>query len=307
MSKSLSATVSVVVPVHNAAPYLQACLESLTVQGIKCELILVDDGSTDNSAAICRKFLARDGVDVMLVTTACLGVSHARNIGIEHASGEFIAFCDADDMYMPGAIGRMHAALVASADCDIVVGRFCRNAAKGRLQRTFRILPAAEAVEETLYQRPGYHESAWGKLYRRSLFVGKENFVEGRRYEDLEFCPRVYSRARAVAFTDEDVYFYRPNPASFITNWSADRADALWAVDRIMAFVEKSMPDVYSAALSRRFSAYCNIAILARKHGQNVLMQTCLGEIRKMHKAILHDHNSRFKNRLTAALMSLWK
>lgn len=97
--------ISVVVPVFNVAPYLRRCVESLLSQTFACyEVILVDDGSTDDSSAICDDYKENEGEDgrIRVIHQANAGVSAARNRGIEAAQGEYIAFVDADDWVEPG-------------------------------------------------------------------------------------------------------------------------------------------------------------------------------------------------------------
>src|SRR3954469_3268168 len=95
--------VSVVVPIYNVEAYLRECLESLADQTFEdLEVIMVDDGSTDGSAAIAEAFAARDA-RFILITQANGGLSAARNTGIDVATGEFLAFVDSDDVVAPNA------------------------------------------------------------------------------------------------------------------------------------------------------------------------------------------------------------
>ena len=93
--------ISVIIPVHNVEKYLSRCLDSVLANTYKdLEIILVENGSTDNSLKICRKFEKRyNNIKVIISTTT--GLSHARNIGIDYASGDYIAFLDSDDYVSP--------------------------------------------------------------------------------------------------------------------------------------------------------------------------------------------------------------
>ena len=89
--------VSIIVPVYNNEKYLRQCLDSITNQTFKdIEIILVDDGSTDNSASICEEY-AKEDSRVVFIHSENKGVSNARNIGIDKSKGKFIMFCDSDD------------------------------------------------------------------------------------------------------------------------------------------------------------------------------------------------------------------
>ena len=98
--------VSVIVPVYNAEKYLPACLDSLLAQSLTdFELLLVDDGSRDASGAICDEYAVRDSrIRVFHIPNG--GVSAARNLGLDHARGEFVVFVDADDRVMPDHLER---------------------------------------------------------------------------------------------------------------------------------------------------------------------------------------------------------
>ena len=100
----MNALISVVVPVYNAQGYLSDCLESLTRQTHKdLEILVIDDGSKDESAALCRQWEKKDG-RIRLIQKENGGVSSARNLGLEQARGEYVAFVDADDWLLPGML-----------------------------------------------------------------------------------------------------------------------------------------------------------------------------------------------------------
>ena len=282
--------VSIIVPVYNPGKYFDACLESVLAQTCgDWELILVDDASTDGSGAKCDTFAGTHSA-VKVAHTEGVGVSEARNIGLKMAEGEYITFLDSDDRLLPDALAEMLGLM--TADVDVAVGQFEEIKGFGSARK----ITSEAAIESTLYQEPGFHESACAKLYRRELFEGLE-FAKGRRYEDLEIFARIYVRARGVTVTDRRIYEYTPNPASFINNWSEARKDALWAVDAIAKAFGRRFPQ---AARSRCFSAYFNVFNLAVVNGKRDVALSCWREIKAMRKAILHDRRSRLKNRAAA-------
>jgi glycosyltransferase involved in cell wall biosynthesis len=114
-----SALVSVVMPCYNGRAYLAAAIDSVLVQDYRpLELIVVDDGSTDGSGDVARGF----GPAVVVLDQANLGVAAARNTGLERATGEYVAFCDADDLWTPGSLRARVAALEAPPPCDYAYG-----------------------------------------------------------------------------------------------------------------------------------------------------------------------------------------
>lgn len=292
--------VSVVVPVHNSERYLDACVLSVAAQtGCAVELVLVDDNSTDNSFARMGGYVSRyPEVEIKCLRSTGTGVSDARNTGIGAATGDYIAFLDSDDELAHGGLQELLGLFDRFPKADIAVGQFKDT---GNLRHPVCIA-SSTAIKATLYQYPGFHESACAKLYRRSLFDGTVRFEHGRRYEDLEFCPDIYAKASEIAFTGKIVYRYVYNPDSFINTWSDTRTDALWAVDNIAAKHGSRYP---GAVRNRRFSAYYNIFNLAVANNRPEIAMRCWKELRKMRAAILGDRHCRSKNRIGAAVAML--
>ncbi|MDE6853970.1 MAG: glycosyltransferase [Muribaculaceae bacterium] len=304
--------ISVIVPVHNTAAYLQECIDSILTQtDILLELILVDDASTDSSTEICRRAAACHSGRVRYIREDGVGVSQARNRGLKEALGKYISFVDSDDMLLPGALESLQRALRENDDCDIAVGQFTQDMRSTSLQGPTATYSAEEAIIRTLYRDRAFHESAWAKLYNKNIFARGNVFEAGRRYEDLEACPRFYSRAHRIAVTDSTVYFYRPNPSSFINNWTDDRLDALWATERIQNFVEQHFPKAIPAARNRRFSSLFNIfnlcvSTMKRPGYDRALLDgtadRCWQEIEALRAAIIRDSRVMPKNRLAALI-----
>ena len=114
-------TVSVVIPVYNVKDYLSHCLESLLSQtGVSLEIILVDDGSKDESGVLCDHYAAEYPF-ISVIHQKNSGVSTARNTGLQHASGDFISFVDPDDWFAPGA----YLAMVQAMEKDESDAAFC--------------------------------------------------------------------------------------------------------------------------------------------------------------------------------------
>ncbi len=207
------ASISIIVPVYNCAGFLQRCVDSLTAQTYDdIEIILVDDGSTDGSAALCDDLAVRDSRITVLHRTNG-GVSSARNAGIAAARGEFITFADADDYVNPDHIGGLRE-LMRKFDCDVAVCSYisenedkcseprCRSAAPNEV-----FYSHDSAVCELLAGGAvgGY---VWNKLYRRHLLDGVEFRRDVRILEDLLFNFEVFRKAKSMAFTDYRSYHY---------------------------------------------------------------------------------------------------
>ena len=295
--------ISVIIPVYNAAAYLQACVDSVPSRP-DVEVVLVDDGSTDGSVALCDSIASRNGA-VRVVHRENGGLAAARNTGIAAARGEWLTFLDADDELLPGALDVM-LRVAASTGAAIVTGTL-HNAVAIGVTRCARhpdvtVLTPRDAVEAALYQRGDVSGSACGKLIAASLFRD-EKFREGTWYEDLDIFYRLFLDADKVAVIHSPVYFYRRNPSSFINTFSPRRLDVLEVTDRLLRYVEANEPSLVPAARSRRFSACFNMFLLLCRHRAMPERQAeCWSVIRKYRWAELLDRRTRLKNRLGAAL-----
>ena len=164
--------ISVIVPVYNAEQWLREALESLQAQTYAdFEAIMVDDGSTDGSGAICRAFHEADP-RFRLISQPNAGLSAARNAGLDSAKGDWISFLDADDALPPDALAvMMDHALKSGA--GIVTGNYIRKVPTTMPKGMGRSITVASdtAILIGLYQARMLN-SACGKLYRASVFHG---------------------------------------------------------------------------------------------------------------------------------------
>lgn len=223
-------SVSVIVPVYNAEPFLRLCLQSLSEQALAdMEFLLVNDGSTDNSGAVCEEFAAGDS-RFRVIHKENAGVSAARNTGISEARGEFVGFLDADDTIRPEMFADLRN-LAEQYEADIVV---CDSeAVDGKhlpVLETINSLPDScllergEIVPEQLLELAG---SAWRCLYRRTLF-GKENvsFPMGLRLsEDRIFNLYAMGYAKRIYYTKTVYYERRLHQKSAVHKFYPDYFD----------------------------------------------------------------------------------
>lgn len=223
--------VSVIVPVYNAETYLQKTAERLLNQTLQdIEIILINDGSNDNSGRICDMIASSDA-RIKVLHQANQGVSSARNNGIEAASGEYMMFCDADDLPDHTMVETLYLrAVEEQADCVLcdfvkVVGE------KKVIDRlpSYSTLADREVIIDKLVmpmlvwgyapegQRyPGVYGSVWRGLYRTS-FVSQNHIrfeTNIRLGEDMLFNETLWPKCIRVAFVQEPLYQYNENVAS---------------------------------------------------------------------------------------------
>ena len=214
--------ISVIVPVYNVAPYLGRCLDSIAAQTWgNLEVWLVDDGSTDDSAALCAAMAEKDP-RFRLLRQENAGVSAARNLAMDHAGGQYLQFVDGDDFLPPDATETL-ARTAASTGADLVVGRFwrvagSRAAVRGHIKED-RLLTRREFAGEMLKAPANfYYGVLWNKLYRRSLVEGgRLRFDPAVTWcEDFLFNLEYLRRARLIAASARPVYCYVKRPGSLV-------------------------------------------------------------------------------------------
>ena len=242
---------SIIVPVYNAAPYLPACIESILNQTYKdIELILIDDGSKDNSGEICDDYALRDN-RIKVVHKKNGGVSSARNAGLELATGEYVGWVDADDYIEPDMFEYLYKLAInykadiaecgyASVDGNKVT---VANFGKGLEFGEGRFITQKYLDADIFY-------GIVTKLYKRSLFEGVR-FPEGRIWEDIwlvtYFCLETVRYVR----NPEVKYYYRQTEGSIIRSDATPRKarEAIFILENSFSLIEAKIQD---AALKNR-------------------------------------------------------
>lgn len=307
--------VTVGVPVYNCDPYVGDCIRSVLGQfETDWELILVDDGSSDDSGAICAEMAASDS-RIRVITQQNRGLSAARNVILDAARGEYVTFLDSDDLLHPYFLWAL-LSLVRLYGADIAgcrMRRFADGSADlaslgGIKLPPFRswVAGGEEAYSSMLYQTFPIDTSACGKLFRRSLWR-EERFAEGMWYEDLEASARVFPDAGKIAVTDMPLYFYRQRKGSIVHTSSNRRTDALRATESIQRLMERKHPQLAAAARDRRLSAAFNIlGLMAAGHfSDSEARKMCEEVVRGYRRESLLGRHTRLKNRVAIILTYL--
>lgn len=165
--------VTIIVPVYNTQEYLTRCLDSIVNQSYRhFELLLIDDGSRDDSGRICDDYAAKDSrIKVFHLENG--GVSNARNFALDHASGEYIQFLDSDDWISPEAT-RLFVRTITTSQCDMVISDFYRVSGK-RLSQKGDIeedgVMTRQEFANIMLENPAdfYYGVLWNKFYRREI------------------------------------------------------------------------------------------------------------------------------------------
>ena len=226
-------TISVIIPAYNAEKYIVNCLESVRKQTFQdWEAIVVNDGSKDNTRALCDQCAAEDERIRVIHLRKNAGVSNARNVGLSNATGQYIAFLDVDDRYefhcLQTLLDTLQAADADSAACAHL--NLWSNGAKS----IEPALPAgvydADGIREKIVYpllgdrltQPVFNGFIWRYLYSASIIRDAKISFEGAYLEDELFLMEYFCNAKKLAVTEEPLYRYFLNPSSATHRYMAD-------------------------------------------------------------------------------------
>lgn len=231
---------SVVIPVFNAEKRLAICLDSVLNQSYnELEILIIDDGSSDNSYEICKSY---KDTRIKLFRQVNGGVSKARNLGIENARGEYITFLDADDWLENDMYAKMLERFKYT-DVDIVVGGFVRQHGNKTLPVLRRepaaVIRADRAIPELLRNRI-FRGELCDKVYRRSLFEGIRLDEDIAVAEDLLINWQLFHKARKIYYEPIWGYHYVVNEESVCHAYTRKNLTHIRAIEKIMAMPSKS-------------------------------------------------------------------
>lgn len=264
--------ISVIVPVYNKETYLPQTLDALVGQTLReLEIILIDDGSTDASGRICDTYAARDS-RVQVIHQPNRGVSAARNAGLDAARGEYVGFCDADDIPGEDLYETLYD-LAQTHACDISM-----------VKESVRYADGTEVAEQT------GELTVWGdnapvlskflleqismgiytKLIRRSL-AAKVRFEVGRRInEDKGYLFEIFSQAQRLCYLDVCKYAYIRNDSSCsLAPFSEKYLDMLYFADQIRKKCAENMPQLLPCAEAGCVITYLRFLQTALMWGDN--------------------------------------
>ncbi|MBR2553961.1 MAG: glycosyltransferase family 2 protein [Aeriscardovia sp.] len=245
--------VSVIVPVYNTENYLHRCIDSIIQQTFtNFELLLVDDGSTDNSGAICDEYAERDN-RVKVFHQSNRGQAAARNFGIKNASGDWICFVDADDaihcQLLQKLIHNINNTSRVISICDIFEHEsyeaFC---AVSNEKRKIELVSVTEDALQKLFDSPYVCWVTVAKLIPIDI-IKTIPFTEGHIFEDNAVVVKWLYEAGTIVYTPEQLYFYQINPEGTTKSaWSEKRIiDSFWyKAEQLTFFEEQNMNTLFS-------------------------------------------------------------
>lgn len=272
--------ISVVVPIYNLDAYLYQCVSSIAEQTYtNLEIILVDDGSTDNALEICEFFRKSDG-RIRVIAKPNGGLVSARKAGLNAATGKYVFYVDGDDWINSDCLAQYHK-LASAYDTDIVVGDYRREFLGNFVTIRNAISPgfySRERIENEILPRMisygaffnhGLKTYSWGKLYKRSAILALQNQVpdEIMIAEDAALiCPAIY-QSSAIYIADIALCNYRQRPNSILKSTSFDSREIgrIAAAFQYLAKVLDSRRSAYG--FERQLQAYFAAIVTIRFGG----------------------------------------
>lgn len=248
--------ISVIVPVYNVKLFLPECLKSILTQSYSnLEIILVDAGSNDGSERICDEYLLKDA-RIRVVHQTNIGVSVARNVGIDMAKGDFLTFVDSDDYIHKDMIKVLYDT-IKMCDADISI---CNYSNEECLEindtKNIKVISTLEEALKHLYNEYGIcFGTFWCKLYKRTVF-NQIRCPVGKIYEDMFVIHEVFEKAKKIVYTENKLYYYRIRKGSIMNSeYSLKNLDEIEAILNRMNFVKEHGFEYFYA---RDFYRYVN-------------------------------------------------
>ncbi len=248
--------ISVIVPVYNVEEYIEECVSSILAQTYKnIEVILIDDGSKDNSGMLCEAYQIKDD-RVKVIHKENGGLSDSRNTGIEVAKGDYLAFIDSDD-YIPNNYLEELWKTIKETESDIamcVITPFVNKIEQCETaKKNIKIYLQKEAIEGMLCSR--IRPTACNKLYKRQLF-GTIRYPKGKTTEDVYVIVDILLQVTLVAETNRTTYFYRQRKGSIQTSKNTNTDNIIEAHYHNYCIIKEKKPEFEQMAYERFLYAY---------------------------------------------------
>lgn len=281
--------ISVIVPVYNAEPYLEQCINSILRQTfIDFELILIDDGSTDNSGELCDRFAEKDK-RILVIHQENRGQAAARNVAVSKAKGKWICFVDSDDCIHYQMLEYLYFAVVNNnvgmGICGAIEAEHLPVEFNDSLSYDFDTMIVTEDVLKYFCSDVKYwYWVVWAKLIRKDI-VESVPFEEGRIYEDNAIVFRWLILAKKIAVTNLRMYYYYINYESTSRKkFTVKRLDYLWALEEQLIFYKQHK---YKQMLSIISKKYISTAL---GFYQEVIEQLCdRAAAKKIKKSLIRN------------------
>lgn len=299
--------ISVIIPVYKVEKCLPICINSVLKQTYtNYEIILIDDGSPDKSPEICD-YYAKKYHNIKVVHKSNGGVADARNCGLINAKGKYITFIDSDDYVDKHYLNTLYNNLKNfKSDISVVDRKKVfdnKNRFKANNNKKDYCISGEEALKKVLYQK-NMDTNVWGILLPRELAL-QFPFPTGKYHEDDFVTYQYYLSAKKVAVSTAKLYYYVQRRNSIMHKLGKTCLDELDAADNIEIEIRKYRPSLSKAALSKKFSNYCQVLLSDPnlKEKNKSLYNRIILFLEKAKIKIIIDPNVRLKNKAAALIL----
>ena len=254
--------VTVIVPVYNVAKYIERCIQSVLEQDYNnIELIVVNDGSTDESLSVVKKILVDDKITYTIVDKKNGGLSSARNAGLELATGGYIFFLDSDDYIEKNTISAMVDAAEKNNIDIVVCGRY--DEYENRMIKTFCLdkqeLYDCESALKNILTWKKLDIAACDKLYRSSLWHDMR-FPEGKNNEDIQIIPTIILKSNGLLHVGNPLYHYCHRDNSITTSYNEKKIkDFFEAIISMDNFIQLNYPSIHDELIYYKNQSFLNL------------------------------------------------
>jgi len=294
--------ISVIVPIYNVEKYLEKCINSIIEQTYQnIEIVLVDDGSSDNSGKICDEYASKDK-RVKAMHKKNGGVSDARNFGVENANGKYIAFIDSDDYITNDYIEYLYRILkennaeISCCNFEYVYSDKENKEIESQQEKLYTY-NQLEALKDLLYQK-NIDTSLWGKLIKKDLF-NNIKFPYGEIYEDFAVFYKVLLKIEKIVYSNVKKYFYMQREKSILsTNFGKKDLYMVTAAEEMYNTISKQYPELESALNSRiiNMDFYLLRRISKKENKQEYL--NLKNDVKARRKIVVKDKNTKLKTKI---------
>lgn len=283
MNKKNEDLISIIIPVYNVEDYLERCINSIINQTYKnLEIIIVDDGSTDNSGKICDMYKEKDS-RIKVFHKKNGGLSDARNYGMKYAYGKYIAFCDSDDFVDKKMYEILYNNLIEN-NADISITNYYKFSSSEEITDNYDY---KKNDKITVYDKIGMFDHlfddyllsmvAWNKLYKKELLENLQ-YPKGKLVEDVALAHYIYSRCNKIVITNLQLYFYYQRETSILGSVKVGLLDELdFVYDRIEFMKKekltqtKSFQQTKTYFIDKYISLYFELILNNKKIDKNTL------------------------------------
>lgn len=303
--KKLKPLISIIVPVYNVELYIERCLDSILSQTYtNIEIVVIDDGSTDNSGVICDAYKKKDD-RILVIHKTNGGLSDARNKGLNSCHGVYVTFIDSDDFIANDYIEYLYKLIVDNnADISICLSKetsdetykFCET------NDEIVIMDSKEAIKKLCYQKD-YTSSAYAKLYNVKCFEDIR-FPYGKLYEDIAIIYLVFSKANTIAFGKGIKYCYYQRENGIVrAKFTLSKMDYVENTYSLYRFVDNNYPEISTAAKARflwsNLHVYMQITDKRKYKKEYLLIKS---NLKKYGKEVIKDGDVKIVNKILIIL-----